>query len=198
MLGQSGGIGLYASELQPGLLTEADAFYASDGIRGMAGYDVPQYLAHADVSLRTERDRVNAYLEPGLSMRPLISIVEQRLIAAHATALLERGFNGLLDQLRTEDLGRFYSLLGRVRRIDDLRRCFADRTKARFMEIVAEKDEEKDKGIVAALLEYKASMDRCACVNDACHFALGQPTSVLLIQLSHRNIVQPTCMFIYA
>jgi hypothetical protein len=161
MLGSSAGVGLYASHLQPRLLAEADAFYAADGVACMAGFDVPQYLQHAEARLRGERERVHAYLDPALSLRPLLSIVEARLVAAHAGALLERGFAPLLDGVRADDLRRLYALLHRVKRSDDLRRAYAERTKAALVAIVAARDEEKDRGIVAALLEYKRTQDRC-------------------------------------
>lgn len=161
MLGSSAGVGLYASHLQPRLLAEADAFYAADGVACMAAFDVPQYLQHAEAQLRSERERVHAYLDPALSLRPLVSIVEARLVAAHATSLLERGFAPLLDGVRIDDLRRLYALLHRVRRTDDLRRAYGLRTRAAFVDLVAARDEEKDRGIVAALLEYKRTQDRC-------------------------------------
>ena len=161
MLGPHAGLGLYASELQPGLLREADAYYEAEAARAMAALDVQQYLLYAEELLSKEHARVEDCLDAGISLRPLRSIGEQRLLASHAATILDRGFIALLDGCRGEDLRRLYSLLKGVRRVDDVRQRFADRTRARFVDIVAEKDDEKDKRVVAELLDYKASMDRC-------------------------------------
>ena len=162
MLSPHAGLALYASELQPRLLTTADAFYAAEGLRAAAALDVPQFLAHAEELLLAELERVHACLDAGTSLRPLRAISEQRLIAAHSASLLDRGFNQLLDACRTGDLRRLYELLSRVRQTEELRRRFAAQTRARVVDLVAEKDDEKDKRIVAGLLEYRASMTRCA------------------------------------
>lgn len=159
MLAPGSGLGLYGAELQPGLLRETDAFYDADAQRAMAALDVPQYLAYAQAALRAEADRVHACLDAGASLGPALAIVEARVVAAHVPALLERGFAPLLDGCRGEDLGRLYTLLARVGRTEDLRRAFADRTRARFSELVAPGDEEKDRRLVAAVLEYKAAAD---------------------------------------
>lgn len=160
MLAPGCGIGLYARELQPGLLRQADRYFEDEGIRSMAALDAPQYLAYVQAVLQAEHDRVHSYLDPIVSLEPLIAIVEHRLIDTHVAGLLERGLGPLVDGCRGEDLHLMYKLLKRVRRSGEMCRAFAGRTRARFIDLVSEKDEEKDKRLVASLLEYKAAMDQ--------------------------------------
>jgi hypothetical protein len=122
---------LYGSHLERELEAEAQRWYEAEGARCMAAMDVPSYLAHAEACLRQERDRTTAFLDTGTSLRRVLGIVEQHLLAAHATALLDKGFAALAEGHRSEDLRRMYALLARVGRTDEMRRHFADYTKVR-------------------------------------------------------------------
>jgi len=122
---------LYASHLERELEGEAQRWYEAEGARCMAAMDVPSYLAHAEACLRQERDRTAAFLDTGTSLRRVLGIVEQHLLATHASALLDKGFAALAEGQRSEDLRRMYTLLARVGRTDEMRRHFADYTKVR-------------------------------------------------------------------
>lgn len=157
----SGGVGLYATELHPLLLAETSAYYEAEASRALAALDVPAYLAHAEARLRGEWERVEACLDAPTSLRPLVALVESRLVTAAAGTLLERGCGAMLDGVRVRDLRRAYGLLARVGRLDELRRFFAGHARARVTAAVAERDEEHDKGMVPALLRLKRDMDGC-------------------------------------
>ena len=78
----------------------------------------PEYMATAEAALRSEEERVDAYLHA--SSRPrLMAGAEQALLASHADALLNKegsGVSSLLADGRREDLARMYRLFVRVPR----------------------------------------------------------------------------------
>lgn len=132
-----------------------------------------------------QRERAAVYLDHG-TLRPLLVIVDSKLISAHAAEAVERSFAALLAQARAEDLRRMYSLLHRVNRcvpppifsevptlyasatsprIEDMRRAFADSCKRSALALVgsngAADAEERDKGLVQGLLDFKETMETC-------------------------------------
>ena len=54
--------------------------------------------------MRQASDAVASYLEPA-TRRPLILAIEQRLLAPHVTALIEKGFDALMDENRCVAVG---------------------------------------------------------------------------------------------
>lgn len=69
--------------------------------------EVSAYLLHCERRLEEEYGRCDAYLE-GRTRKPLVAVVERRLLEGHMAALLERGFDGLLAEGRVDDLARLY------------------------------------------------------------------------------------------
>ena len=73
-------------------------------------------MAKAEAALRSEEERVDAYLHA--SSRPrLMAAAEVALLASHAEALLGKegsGVSSLLNDGRREDLARMYRLFVRV------------------------------------------------------------------------------------
>jgi hypothetical protein len=61
--------------------------------------EIADYLGHAEERLVQEEQRVTHYLEPS-TRRPLLTAVENALIAAHAEGILQKGFDRLVDQGR--------------------------------------------------------------------------------------------------
>ena len=53
--------------------------------------EVPDFLKHVDNRLREESERVLHYLDQ-YTRKPLISAVEQQLLAEHVDQILEKGF----------------------------------------------------------------------------------------------------------
>lgn len=75
--------------------------------------------------IQQEQERCLHYLDPS-SRRPLLHEVEQQLLAAHMKQILDKGFKPLMSGHRVQDLGRLYSLLGRVNGTDDLREVWKE------------------------------------------------------------------------
>eukprot|EP00197_Chlamydomonas_leiostraca_P016154 CAMPEP_0202861492 /NCGR_PEP_ID=MMETSP1391-20130828/2868_1 /ASSEMBLY_ACC=CAM_ASM_000867 /TAXON_ID=1034604 /ORGANISM="Chlamydomonas leiostraca, Strain SAG 11-49" /LENGTH=749 /DNA_ID=CAMNT_0049540895 /DNA_START=162 /DNA_END=2411 /DNA_ORIENTATION=- len=149
-------LGTYEGVLQRPLLEASAAWYTAEGERLMASLSVPDYLAHCEARLGEEYERCAQYLDP-VTRKPLVGVVEARLVAAHLPALLERGFAQLMDGQRVPDLGRLYSLAGRVGAHEALRTSWRDYIKATGLALV--RDEEKDKELVELLLALKARLD---------------------------------------
>lgn len=120
---------LYGGHLEPVLVAATRDHYASDGVARMASLPVPEYCVYVEQRLRDEVDRVRTYCEGG-SLRHIVTTVEEQLIAAHATALIDRGFGELVASCRSEDLARMYSLLARVGRTEEMRKTYQDLLKA--------------------------------------------------------------------
>jgi len=116
-------LGLYATSFEPALLTAADAFYAAEGDRLIADLSPADYLAHAERRLADEASRCAALLDAG-TRRPLVAVLEARLLAAHVPALLERGLGPLFDAARAADLARLHAACARVGALDALRAAF--------------------------------------------------------------------------
>jgi cullin-4 len=122
----------------------------------MQEMEVADYLLHVSKRLEEEGERVLHYLE-ATTRRPLISVVEQQLLAAHIDAIITKGLDKLLDTNRREDLARCYSLFSRVSALPRLKAAFNTYIKARGTEIVM--DAERDKVMVQQLLDLKARLD---------------------------------------
>lgn len=61
--------------------------------------------------LGEEYDRSDHYLDR-MTRRPLIQAVECELLENQISAVLDKGFNTLMDAYRVDDLGRLYNLCG--------------------------------------------------------------------------------------
>ena len=82
------------------------------------GDSCPEYMAKAEAALRSEEERVDAYLHASSRSR-LMAGAEQALLASHAETLLNKegsGVSSLLADGRRDDLARMYRLFVRVPR----------------------------------------------------------------------------------
>jgi cullin-4 len=75
----------------------------------MADMEVADYLAHVDGRLAQEEERQTQYFEAS-TRRPLMTSVENALIAAHTDAILRKGFGRLVDEARVEVILRSFHL----------------------------------------------------------------------------------------
>lgn len=149
-------LGTYASAFERPFLVETAIFYEAEGARVLQQTDVPGYLRHCESRLTQELERCVHYLDPG-TRKALISTVEERLLERHSGALLEKGFDALMDRHCTEDLARMYTLYGRVGALDLLRQALSQYIRRTGAHVV--KDEEKDKEMVELLLDMKKRVD---------------------------------------
>jgi cullin-4 len=125
--------------------------------RLLADMEIADYLAHVEERLVQEEQRVTHYLEPS-TRRPLLTSVENALIASHAEGILQKGFDRLVEQGRVADLARLYGLYSRVQSLPLVRVAFNTHIKAAGAEVV--NDAERDKAMVQTLLELKVRRTR--------------------------------------
>jgi Cullin family len=111
MLRMLSALGLYdARFLQPFLAATATA-YQVEGAERAAALGAPDYLRHVDARLAEEAARARELMTPATAA-PVLAVVQEQLVARHATGLLARGLGDLLEGPALDDLARLYRLLG--------------------------------------------------------------------------------------
>ena len=155
-------LGIYNEVFEKPFLDASRAFYAREGALRISTYETADYMLHVEARLKEEADRVNvrthfcsvlfssrlpiqACLE-STTRKPLVVLLEQQLIAEHVASIVEKGFNVLMKDPRTEDLARMYNLLARVTALDKLKAAWNAWIKATGVEIVG--DSQRDKTMV--------------------------------------------------
>ena len=114
-------LGIYSERFEKAFLDATQDFYAKESEHHLATSEVAEYLKHVEVRLTDESDRVHHYLEP-TTKKPLIATVETQLIEKHTGAIILKGFDTLMINVRHDDLRRMYSLFARVSALDQV--CF--------------------------------------------------------------------------
>ncbi|KAJ1619545.1 Cullin repeat-like-containing domain protein, partial [Pavlovales sp. CCMP2436] len=104
---------IYTERFEGALLERTGAFYAAEAARLLGSSTVGDYLRHAEARLLEEAGRVQAYLHSS-TRKPLLAAVHATLLAPHTEALLEKGFDKLVEEARIDDLRRVYVLFGHV------------------------------------------------------------------------------------
>lgn len=87
----------------------------------------------------------------------LTRVVKENLLRAHVVAILEKGFDDLMDAARLDDLGRMYQLLALVDGLPQLRLAFSLYMKRVGSALVG--DTERDHLLVQELLNLKEKLD---------------------------------------
>ena len=90
-----------------------------------------------------EFERCQVYLAAA-TRKPLIATVELQLLERHMPAILERGFEGMLQQQRIDDLGRLYTLAARVKALDQLKAAFKENIKKAGITLVMDVEKVSD------------------------------------------------------
>lgn len=107
-----GASGVYGTLFEAPLLAESGQFFHDESREVLARSTCPEYCAYAERRLAEERARADAVMH-GLTTGRLLSLVECKLVAEHALALIDAEGSGLAYQLehdRYEDMGRLYRL----------------------------------------------------------------------------------------
>ena len=106
--------------------------------------------------LQQEEARVEHYLYRSTGAQ-LTRVVKENLLRAHVVAILEKGFDDLMDAARLDDLGRMYQLLALVDGLPQLRLAFSLYMKRVGSALVG--DTERDHLLVQELLNLKEKLD---------------------------------------
>ena len=68
-------------------------------------------------------------------------MVEEQLLSKHMAAMLEKGFDAMMSDMRVPDLARLYNLCGRIHALEPLRAAFRAYIKKAGLALIM--DEEK-------------------------------------------------------
>jgi cullin-4 len=155
LLGMLSELGLYKEQFEVPFLRQSNIFYESESSQYLEQCETADYLLYAEKKLNEERDRADQYLDD-VTRKPLTNAVEMQLIIVNLDSIC-KGLDTMLDGKRHDDLGRLYTLLGRVDGHKYLHGSFVDFIKKRGKVIVG--NVAKDKTMVEDLLEFKQQID---------------------------------------
>ncbi|KAJ3048521.1 Cullin-4 [Rhizophlyctis rosea] len=138
---------------------ESDRMIKELDVEAAAGAGVARYLKHVESRLGEEEERCKAgkgYVD-NTSRKRVMDVVEGEMVRRHVGVLLEKGFDSLMEEHRIEDLGRMYTLFGKVGGQDDMRKKFADYIRKTGLTHVS--DPSRDATMVEDLLTFKSRCD---------------------------------------
>ena len=116
-------LGLYHEMFEQPFLHATRQFYDAESAAKLQSSEVPAYLSYAADRLAQEAGRVEAYLHKS-TRTPLEHVINHVLITTHLDALVEMGFDRLMDGCHVEDLKRMYDLFALVDALPKLRSAF--------------------------------------------------------------------------
>jgi cullin 4 len=143
-------IGIYKEKFESPMLQDSKRFFMWEGNSLIESYDVPRFLEHVEHRIVEAKEMVDRYLDHS-SKQPLIEIIEAELFVPHISTLLDRGLTNLLSENRIVDLRRFYHLLERVHRLDDLKLGWINYIR-QIGESYVNEDEKREKTLIDDIL----------------------------------------------
>ncbi|KAL4853220.1 Cullin-4 [Chlorella vulgaris] len=147
---------LYEDGARDMLLSSATQYYSREGSTLINELDLAAYLVHCERRLAEEYDRCEAYL--GLSLRrPLKSILDQCLLEAHMSSILD-GTRQLLASCQEQDLGRLYSMCNRIGALAGLRLVYRGYIRSAGSEFVTDEHKAREDEMVARMLRFRRDM----------------------------------------
>ena len=147
---------VYRAYFERPFLAATKTYYNNESKRFVAENSIVEYMKKAESRLDEEKERVGLYLHPDV-MKRLMDTCNEALITNHSIILRDE-FQVLLDRERTEDLGRMYKLLSRIKEgLDPLRNRFEAHVRkaglAAVEKVAANGENFEPKVYVDALLE---------------------------------------------
>jgi len=104
---------LYNVLFEQRFLQDSTRFFTQEGNHYISFYTISQFFNLVDFRITEATELVSKYMSP-MTKRSLLDIVEQNLLKPHASLLLEKGFQGLLEEQKMEDIRRVAVLCERV------------------------------------------------------------------------------------
>lgn len=149
-------LGMYSEFFEPSFLKETQNFYERECENMLNNMQPSDYLLKVENRIKEEYDRVNHYLDQN-TQKPLIQSVEDILISKPLDTILSKGLHVLLDENRSSDIHRMYSLVRRVGAEKNMKIAWSDYIKKKGCEMI--QDESKDQTMIEDLLAFKAKLD---------------------------------------
>jgi len=149
-------LGMYGESLEKKFISATTQYYGLEGAERSRDMEVSEYLKHVEQRLQSETERVNQYLYM-TTRRPLIAVLERELLEKHAEGLISKGTDQLVENNRTEDLARFFTLLSRVGALPSLKSAFGEYIRRCGSAMV--EDTDKEATFVDDLLLFRAKLE---------------------------------------
>ncbi|KAI9351369.1 cullin [Obelidium mucronatum] len=165
-------LGIYMTVFESRFLATSESFYVSEGNRwindiedgSLSGVAVGLYLKHVEKRIEEEQVRCGGVSNGGsgylstATRKGIISIAESVLVEKHVLILLQRGFDNLIQDNQTDDLGRMYAVFNRVHLgLQEMRKYFGNYVVKVGLSIV--NDVARDPTMVPDLLAFRKKMD---------------------------------------
>ncbi|KXS12601.1 Cullin-domain-containing protein [Gonapodya prolifera JEL478] len=113
---------VYKVYFEKPFIDATDAYYSAESEKFLAENSVPDYMKKVETRLYEEESRILTHLH-NTTTRPLSRACEDVLIKRKLPIIVEE-FQNLLDQDKTDDMARMYSLCIKVDGLDGLRTKF--------------------------------------------------------------------------
>lgn len=148
-------LGMYSEYFEPFFLKETQTFYEEECENMLNNLQPTDYLLKVENRIKEEYDRINHYLDQS-TQQSLIQSVERILISDPLDTILSKGLNILLDENRSSDIHRMYTLVRRVNAEKKMKTAWSDYIKKKGCELI--QDESKDQTMIEELLEFKEKL----------------------------------------
>mmetsp|Transcript_6817 Transcript_6817/g.11308 ORF Transcript_6817/g.11308 Transcript_6817/m.11308 type:complete len:677 (+) Transcript_6817:301-2331(+) len=106
-------MGSYKVKFETPFLQESRRFFHEEGMQMIGGMDACVFLQHVEHRLAQALAMATHYLDR-FSQFPLISVIEETLLAPHMSTLISRGASASFEHFRLDDLHRLYLMTSRV------------------------------------------------------------------------------------
>ncbi|GAA6031535.1 hypothetical protein JCM8097_006505 [Rhodosporidiobolus ruineniae] len=135
-------------------LSSTRTFYHAEGTALATSLDSSAYLKRVTERLHEEGERCEAVV--GAELKPVVlEVLEEELIKGHVEAIAEKDTGEMCKNDARQDLSTLYVLLGRVHRVDVLRKAFLEHLKAAGLALV--QDKSQDDKMVVNLISFRKS-----------------------------------------
>ncbi|BGP18529.1 hypothetical protein JCM10213_002958 [Rhodosporidiobolus nylandii] len=135
-------------------LSSTRAFFAAEGVNLASTLSPAEYLKRVVSRLREEAERCEAVLGAELE-KEVKGIVEDELVRVHVEGIAEKDTADMCKHDQKGELTMLYSLLGRIGKVDVLRKAFLEYLKAAGLALVS--DVSQDATMVPRLIAFRAS-----------------------------------------
>lgn len=148
---------MYEEFFEPEFLNDTDALYEKESAHYIKKMNIIEYLNYVNDRINEEDKRVQSYLLTHTE-KPLMDIINKRLLIDHLNEILYDAINTLIDENKLEVLDLLYRLLKKIPNgYVQLEKYFSEYIIKRGISVV--ENIEKDNVMIQFLLEFKDQID---------------------------------------
>jgi cullin-4 len=147
---------LYESHFEHRFLQETRAYYHQQSHALLARESIDSYMLHCSQLLKSEQQLGSEFLALG-TMTKLNHSVRDELLAVHSQAILERGFDAMMNSGNEESLRLLFQLFDGIGKLEEVRNKFKDYLRQLGSALVS--NPKNDPTLIQSLLDFKARVD---------------------------------------